>query len=103
MIGSVCLLLFTIPKYYKSPTLVGGAVGIITATIWMAIMVLYAFIEGPVYQGQLYHEDGPDVFFLLVAFFWFIGSLVAAWFGMLVGSVIGVFVGFVESASSNPN
>ena len=103
MIGSVCLLLFTIPKYCKSSTLVGGAVGIITATIWMAIMVLYAFIEGPVYQGQLYHENGPDVFFLMVAFFWFIWSLVAAWFGMLVGSVIGVFVGFVESASSNLN
>ena len=99
IIGCTGVMLVNIPKYRKIPTLVGGAVGFATATVLVLFMVMYAVIESPVYQGQLYHEDGPAAFFMVVFVVWFVGSFVAAWFGMLVGCVIGVFADLVNSAN----
>lgn len=101
MIGSIGFTLFNFPRYRKVPALVGGAVGVLMVTMPIGLLILYTVIEAPRDQGQLYYEDGPVAFFVILFIVWFVGSLLAAAVGMLVGSVIGGFVWLVDSASSN--
>jgi cell division protein FtsW (lipid II flippase) len=90
-VGACVFVLGCLPKYWKFPVLVGGAVGFSVATLLLLVFVGMVVVEAPRYQGQLYHEDGPEAFFVVSLIFWCIGSVAATLFGMLMGVVIELF------------
>lgn len=101
LIGCCGLLSFYFPRYRAHPVLVGASIGIILVTLIIGAMVVMVVIEAPRVQGQLYDEDGPAAFFILVFILWFGFSLVAALCGMLVGVVIGMFLEFVHADAAD--
>jgi hypothetical protein len=96
--GCCAFLLINFPRYRKQPVLICAVVGFAIASVLTFLMVLVVVIDAPVFQGQLYNEDGPEAFFLIAFIFWLIASFVAALLGMLVGVVIDVLLRSIVTA-----
>lgn len=103
VVGCCGFLLFNFPRYRKHPALVGAVVGIVTVSIVLLVFALTVVVEAPVYQGQLYHEDGPEAFFMIWLILWGIGSAATSLFGMLAGVLIDLFMSGVASFEAKEN
>ena len=102
LLTGCCVFLFSyFPHYRAHPVLVGASVGIALVTLLVGAMVAQVVFEAPRFQGQLYHEDGPEAFFIILFMFWVATSFLVALFGMLVGVVVDMFLEFVHSDAAD--
>jgi len=88
LVGCNLFVVFNLKSWWKFPTLVGGAVGVCVASVFMFLFVLHVVIEAPRVQGQLYDEDGPIAFFLVAGVLWLIACIGLGLIGTLVGLLV---------------
>ena len=72
--------------YRRRPYCLGTSIAIIFAAVPVLALVIHDFLTAPSYHGQLYHEDGPQVFVALCL----MALLVLSFFGTLVAAA-GIF------------
>lgn len=87
-----CQLIAVIAKIeWNKPIRFGAICGVIWFNANFVYMIAERLLSNRLYQGQLYHEDGPEVFFLVSFLFLLAGSIA----GTVIGSFTGVCTNFL--------
>lgn len=75
-----------IPRWsYTRYALVGALIAASLPVGFIGSLMLLEVMSGATYQGQLYHEDGPEVFFIIFGSLMCISGLVFAFVGAIIG------------------
>ena len=94
-VSSAGLSLVAAASYYRRTRNLcwsGALFGLLLPSyLWFAL-IAYFIRTAPVYNGQLYHEDGPAIFFFLVAIFACVTGAVGAILGASMTTIWKWFI-----------